>query len=726
MFRKYLFYLLFIILSFPLTARDDVKHILIMNSYHRDLTWVKNLSEGIQEGRSLYESKVELYFENMDFMRLKDSMDNEEWSAYLANKYRNIEFDGVIAESTQAALFTYEDPFFRDIYPRVIYTTSYLEPQPGIELLEAGYEVSISQTLDMALAQNPHTRQAVLLYQDSPNFQKVKKGLESLMEERGIPLTVLEFHNMEDIKEQLKKQKTDSIAFYTPFFWDEEGNTLIPRDAVGELAEISPIPIYSFWNSIIGTGCAGGIMIDGKTSGAEMFRALTDYIDKGAFGDDYRTTSCFMDWQIMKKFRLRVSRRNNSITFVNKPVPFYITYIREILILVALILLLFLLLARLNIKKLNSFQRKLRLAFEKTERALMETSAIFMHSNVGIVFMGKNHILSRVNPKFCELFGFSSPKDAVGKTIDILPLVHDQQTVFEAIGIETLLTEGLVSREITAAMLKGDKRCFKVTGKTIDKKIPPDPNKGIVWIIDDITLQKEIELQTREEVKQKTISQIAGGIAHDFNNKLTMIMGYADLCLQEKPDDPHLIEALDIILKASADSASLTEQLMALTNHDLKKKTCFCLSELIKNMYEELATEDEKKYTLQGELSDEDYYITGNREQLHMAIMNIARNGWEAMTEGGVLTMRSQREDRDGQSWYVLEISDTGKGISRELQERIFDPFFSTKQEEGKKGMGLSSARGIIHSLGGTVTVKSEEGKGSLFRIRLPLETPLR
>lgn len=254
----------------------------------------------------------------------------------------------------------------------------------------------------------------------------------------------------------------------------------------------------------------------------------------------------------------------------------------------------------------------------------------------------------------------------------------------------------------------------------------------------DITERKRAEETARLLVQEKqqaqkmeSLGSLAGGVAHDFNNMLGGIMGYADL-LMAGETDPVRQKYLKAILAASSRSAELTQKLLAFGRRgknlveplDLAAMVGDCLDMIRPSMSPDLqvvvAMEDGPT-------------VDGDPSQIHQVLVNLCINAMEAMPERGVLTLSScVREVSDSThpglpvpagKYVELAVSDTGLGMTREIQQRIFEPFFTTKNSSGVSGtgLGLSTAYGIIHAHGGAITVDSSKGKGSTFRLFLPV-----
>ena len=248
----------------------------------------------------------------------------------------------------------------------------------------------------------------------------------------------------------------------------------------------------------------------------------------------------------------------------------------------------------------------------------------------------------------------------------------------------------------------------------------------------DITAQKRLEQELRQSQKMDSLGRLAGGVAHDFNNLLTVIRGYADVLSGElSAEDPRLAEVREI--RRAADRAtSLTRQLLAMSRRQVLVPREVDLNVLVQEMERMLRRvigEDIRIVTQPGrELG----WVRADPGQLEQVLLNLAVNARDAMPAGGTLTIGTSRlelphEDEDCNpsgvppgDYVVLQVADTGVGMTLEVLNKVFEPFFTTKPVGEGTGLGLSTVYGIVQQSSGFVAVESEPGIGTSFRIFLP------
>jgi two-component system, cell cycle sensor histidine kinase and response regulator CckA len=257
-----------------------------------------------------------------------------------------------------------------------------------------------------------------------------------------------------------------------------------------------------------------------------------------------------------------------------------------------------------------------------------------------------------------------------------------------------------------------------------------EPVRGI-GISQDLTERRTLEAQFHQAQKMEAVGRLAGGVAHDFNNLLTAILGYCELLLADVGEsDPHRPDLIEI-QKAGMRATGLTRQLLAFSRKQIIEPTLLDLNVVvadIRGMLERLIGED---IEIAVRLRPESMLVEADRGQVDQVIMNLAVNARDAMPNGGTLTIETAHVELDEHyaklhsavkpgSYVMLALTDTGTGMTPQVQARLFEPFFTTKEPGKGTGLGLASVYGIVTRAGGTVNVYSEAGKGTSFKVYFP------
>ena len=251
-------------------------------------------------------------------------------------------------------------------------------------------------------------------------------------------------------------------------------------------------------------------------------------------------------------------------------------------------------------------------------------------------------------------------------------------------------------------------------------------------IIHDMTAYKRLELQLLQAQKLEAIGQLTAGIAHDFNNILTAIIGNAAIIKMKAGKDSILIPFIQQIVEVSERAASLTQSLLAFSKKQVIYKRPIPLNDVIKRIEKLLLRLIGEDIDLRVQLTETDITIMADEGQIEQVLLNLATNARDAMPRGGVLSLNTILIDLKDEfmqfhgygnpgTYALLSVTDTGEGMDESTIEKIFDPFFSTKEVGKGTGLGLSTVYGIIKQHEGFIDVNSKPGKGTTFNIYLPI-----
>lgn len=255
---------------------------------------------------------------------------------------------------------------------------------------------------------------------------------------------------------------------------------------------------------------------------------------------------------------------------------------------------------------------------------------------------------------------------------------------------------------------------------------------GVIHVVRDITEKKRLEEQLRESQKMEAIGHLAGGIAHDFNNMLSAVKGSAYLIRKRIGRDDPVMPFVEQILEASDKATSLVRGLLAYSRRQIINTRPVNVNEIIAKAERLLLRLIGEDIEITTDLGERDLMVMADSTQIEQVLINLAANARDAMPEGGRLMISTEavRLDRMLMSAYGLQkpgeyscisVSDNGVGIDKDLISNIFEPFFTTKEVGAGTGLGLSIVYGIIKQHEGHITVHSEKGEGTTFRIYLPL-----
>jgi len=255
----------------------------------------------------------------------------------------------------------------------------------------------------------------------------------------------------------------------------------------------------------------------------------------------------------------------------------------------------------------------------------------------------------------------------------------------------------------------------------------------------DVTKRKEAERQAREAEaqllraqKMEALGLLASGVAHDFNNVLTAIQGTAELALMEVPEDSPIHETLRRILAACKRGASLARQLLLFSRKQPVKPKPLNINRTIENLLKMLERLIGENIKINAELEPALWTVTADEGGIEQVLMNLVVNARDAMPNGGTITIKTENivltaddveiiPNATPGRFVRLSVSDTGVGMDKKTLERIFEPFFTTKREGKGTGLGLAVVYGVVRQHNGWINVYSEPGRGTTFKIYLPV-----
>lgn len=330
----------------------------------------------------------------------------------------------------------------------------------------------------------------------------------------------------------------------------------------------------------------------------------------------------------------------------------------------------------------------------------------------------------RVNPA-CERLTGLKAKDLIGRTVlEVLP--GTEKYWIDSFGKIALTGESATFNNYSAEI-----------GKHFEVTVYRPAENQVACIFSDITLRKKaeqekiaFEAELRHAHKMEAIGTLSGGIAHDFNNILSAILGYAEIAKYKIPEESPAKETLDEVLKAGNRAKLLVRQILAFSRKDEHQHVPVKVHLVVKETIDFLRAAIPTTVQIKVNTDPGCGYILADPTQIHQVLMNLCTNASQAMEDkGGLLCIDAtavelkadELENGSNPGAYVrLSIKDTGVGIEKELLDRIFDPYFTTKEFGKGSGMGLAVVHGIVKSHDGIITVESIPGKGTTFNLFFP------
>jgi PAS domain S-box-containing protein len=367
-----------------------------------------------------------------------------------------------------------------------------------------------------------------------------------------------------------------------------------------------------------------------------------------------------------------------------------------------------------------------RMKVEEERRRLVE---VVDHSPNIVMIMDTQRRIQYVNQAFEQITGFST-EEMLGQTAGMLENGMHDPSFFKQMWI-TLRMGNQWTGRITNK--RRDGRLYHLEVDIIPVKGTDGQIKTFAAIMRDITHEEDMAAQLRQAQKMEAIGTLAGGIAHDFNNILTALLGFSELGLMSSNKGSRTHEHFAAIYDAGQRAKDLVAQILTFSRMNEESHKPIYLYAILKEALKLLRSTMPTTIAFKTNICKENIYVMADATAIHQIMMNLCTNAGHAMQEnGGTLTVNLEKADltsketaahphaRPG-AYLKLSISDTGHGMTRDVLDHIFEPYFTTKEKGEGTGLGLSVVHGIVQNHGGMITVASEPGKGSTFDVFFPI-----
>jgi PAS domain S-box-containing protein len=332
------------------------------------------------------------------------------------------------------------------------------------------------------------------------------------------------------------------------------------------------------------------------------------------------------------------------------------------------------------------------------------------------------------NPAIVKMFGFSNRSEFLSVAVSELYQNPDDRKKFNKI----MLQNGYARNE-ELNLKKKDGSPFIASVSVVGVKDESGQIKFYDGMIEDVSERKHLESQLQQSQKMEAIGTLAGGIAHDFNNILAAILGYTELAILDLPEDLNARQNLELSLKSAYRARDLVSQILAFSRQGETELKPVQIDPLISEALKMLRATLPASIEIHQLIEKDAGYINADPTQIHQVLLNLSTNASYAMRdEGGILDISLSSVDLDEDTsklhsnlqtgpYLKLSVGDTGQGMDPKVVDRIFDPYFTTKEKGEGTGLGLAVVHGIVKSHGGVLSIQSQPKKGTTFHLFFPI-----
>lgn len=364
-----------------------------------------------------------------------------------------------------------------------------------------------------------------------------------------------------------------------------------------------------------------------------------------------------------------------------------------------------------QIKSVRDDLEQQKLLLETIFNGMYDGLSVFSQQNCLLAW--NNQYLSSLNLKEGDVYR-GMPLEAV------LKLISRNGEVYKDINGEPVNFSDWISiRHIQGKCVERHDEA----GGIIEFRSQPMPNGGFITLTQDLTYRRETELQLQQAKKMEVLGQLTGGVSHDFNNFLTSISGNLQLLEIQSELSERSQKYVNRALRATENGSHLIRKLLAFSRKQVLEPESVLVEELIGETRDLLEYSVSDNVELIYDLAVHPYRIKIDQTQLQNALLNLILNANGSITGPGNIMLMTELVEYQGRPWLEISVSDTGKGIPKAIQERVFEAFFTTKPTGEGSGLGLSSVHGYVQQSGGEIGIESEPNQGTRVWMRWPVET---
>jgi PAS domain S-box-containing protein len=710
------------------------KQVLIINSYHPGFSWSDEEQKGLigrlEEVFPSFDAPVEY----LDAKRRPQTAGRLFMKEYLKEKYKGYKFDLVVALDDPALglLAEYKEELFPGapvVFAGIADIGQY--QKYGRDGMTGVIEnQAIRETLEVMLSLHPGTREILVINDDTVSGISAKKSVEAL-----IPLFIgrvrfrfLPPGSFEETRALVAGLPQDSLILLNSYTTDSSGQALSTKESSALILSASKVPVYGVHENRFGDGIVGGYLLGGQEHGrkaAELAVRALKVESPASIPMDYSGGSRPMfDYRQFERFGIALERLPKGSIVANRPLSIFTTNPAFAYGILSVVIALFITVSVLIVVVVWLRRARAALISKSSELDRIFSLSLDM---LCIVDMGGRFI--RLNPAWESSLGYRAA-ELEGR--GFIELVHPDDVASSLQAFADLKAGRDVIDFINRYL------CSDGSFRWIEWRLKPYQKSMIYAAARDVT-ERKLASEERETMKERlfqsqkmeTVGLLAGGVAHDFNNLLTPIMGYSELLMLKTPEDDPKYQTLKQIYMAANVAKELTSRLLAFSRKQMLELVVVNMGDIIRGFEQVVHSTIREDIRIEISIDPALGLVRADRGQVEQALLNLVVNAQDAMPDGGVLSICAENISLDetytsshpeiAPGPYVrLSVADSGLGMDADIQEHVFEPFYTTKDFGKGTGLGLATVYGIVKQHGGSISVYSEKGKGSVFQIYLP------
>ncbi|MEZ6855055.1 ABC transporter substrate binding protein [Halodesulfovibrio aestuarii] len=753
--------LLFLLLPrFSWALDTKPKNVLLLNSYHLGYLWNVGLLEGMHDVLNRSSIPLRIRYEFMDAKHYTSDAFAPELASLYRQKYADLKFDVIISSDNDSFNFLrrYRNQLFPDT-PVVFcgvnnFQSSWLENFHQVTGI--GEHFDLRGTMELALRLVPKAKYMVVVGGVDTSSRMNHHVVETLMPEFEDRVEFIDLYGLDPdvLAEKLQQVPRDSVLLYLAYYLTPNGTRLTVQESIDFVYQNSKLPMFTAWSYLLEDGMVGGKMLRGEDQGRTAAQ-LAMRILKGEKAEDIPVqktapTYYMFDYPMLKHFGISLGQLPEDSIVLNLDQSLFERYkwlvgggcifiFYQFAVIIGLLI--------TNRKRKKAEQRlrheesQLEILLEFSHMAKVQLSELLdyalpkivhhMSAEAGLLFLHlhqseeiqilfwENGTLHRISEK--ELDNLQYMTDLAAQSISmsgqispsVWPGIHSPS------GNQIVVSQVLEERASLMLAVSGCNKIFEDNELRDLSLFCIDLLKLIRLRLDE-ALRQDLENRLLHSHKLEALGTFTSSIAHDFNNILATIASCCEMAMDKIPVTMAIPRSdMRQALKASQRGKKLIRRLLDFSRREPNRVQQVSLCRLAEESLEMVSPLLPADFKVEADIK-QTATILGDPDKLFLVIINLLTNSISAMSGKGVLRLQVGESPEEG---VFLEVEDNGCGIEPDILDRIFDPFFTTRPKGEGTGLGLSVVDGIIRSHGGSISVKSIPGKGTCFRVVLPLAT---
>ncbi|MGD8970784.1 MAG: ATP-binding protein [Desulfobacterales bacterium] len=706
-------------------------NVLFISSFSKNIPAQAYFETGLDEALGFSKGQNNLFFEFMDNPRLKNENFKRVLAQYLEEKYEDIEFDFVVAWGEIASIFLSTNHLLFEGANRVYVEAEWAElfrersqtEKETLIVIEDDYRAAIQEVLKLehpikfyviGTTTDLEAQSRLRLFRNSITGETAKLQIEYLLDQ-----------TLEQVAAKLEGlSRKDAAAFYLLMFSNGQGTSMTPYAVAQKLAARSAIPIYSFWESLMGSGVVGGYVLSFERVGFHVGETILSNI-RGKSVRAFSPMRHVYDWKALQRWKISENKVPAGAVILNRPPDLLAQYKWHFLAVAILII------------ALSSLSFLLSKALTRSKRAevALSLSENNLKSIQEVARIG-GFIFDIPNDK---LKWFEGTKQVLGVPVEtrlsyraFLRIIHPDDRQY----VDTIWQAALkgTPSDIEYRVIGGDQLKW-VSAKVeveFDRLGQPLLAKGFLQDVSERKKSEEEAARLRNDLahvtRVSTVGQLGQNIAHEVNQPLAAIAANAEAAMrlmeEPKPNLNEVREALGDIVSDQKRASEVVKRIRTLVRKEttvLKRVDLNSLAGDAVKLVQGDAVARNARILL--DLDADLPTVWGDQVQLQQVVINLLVNALDALDHVAsatrLITVKSGCARAGGAT---LSVSDTGVGIETETAGRLFEPFFTTKTQG--MGLGLSISRSIVEAHGGTIRAAANGDGGATFYVSLPVVSP--